>query len=77
MTSPNPTPKQVMDALLNGNNDLFVVDNIISSAKAIIHFVSTSDLDADWKYSLHELEQRFLLYARIWESTTTPPPSAG
>jgi hypothetical protein len=72
-----PTPAQVMDALLNGNNDLFVVDNLIATGKAIIHFVSTSDLDADWKYSLHELEQRFLLYARLWESTSTQAPSAG
>ncbi|MCX6319714.1 MAG: hypothetical protein NTW29_20715 [Bacteroidetes bacterium] len=67
-----PTPAQVKEALLNGNNDLFVVDNIIATSKAIIHFVSISDLDADWKYSLHELEQRFLLYARLWECMNPP-----
>ncbi|MCX6319647.1 MAG: hypothetical protein NTW29_20380 [Bacteroidetes bacterium] len=42
-----PTPKQVMEAMLDGNNDFFVVDNLISTGKAIIHFAYTSELDAE------------------------------
>ncbi|MCX6319888.1 MAG: hypothetical protein NTW29_21595 [Bacteroidetes bacterium] len=75
MTQPAPTPAQVMEALLDGNNDLFVVDNIISSAKAFMHIVNTAEFDGDWKYTLFELEKSFLLYTRIWESVTTAAPT--
>ncbi|MCX6316869.1 MAG: hypothetical protein NTW29_06245 [Bacteroidetes bacterium] len=72
-----PTPAQVMEALLDGNEDLFIVDNLISTGKAIIYVAQRGKLDADGKYALFELEKRFLFYARMLEAITPPPVQNG
>ncbi|MCX6316268.1 MAG: hypothetical protein NTW29_03200 [Bacteroidetes bacterium] len=64
-----PTPQQVLQALLDGNEDLFIVDNIISTAKAILYVAQTGKLSTEGKYTLFELEKRLLFYVRLWEMT--------
>jgi hypothetical protein len=63
-----PTPAQVLEALLDGNEDLFLLDNLISTGNAIIRFIWLTDLDDDVKNAFFELEKRFRLYATLMDS---------
>ncbi|MCX6318499.1 MAG: hypothetical protein NTW29_14500 [Bacteroidetes bacterium] len=65
---PNPTPERIREALLAGNNDLFLLDNLIATGNAIIHFIYLTPLDGPTKYAFFELEKRFRMYAELLES---------
>lgn len=60
-----PTPQQVYNALLNGNNDLLLIENLVSTGEAAFSFIRTTDLDDDVKYAFFELEKRFQFFAKL------------
>ncbi|MCX6316108.1 MAG: hypothetical protein NTW29_02370 [Bacteroidetes bacterium] len=62
-----PNPQRVYEALLNGNKDLFLLDNLISTGKAVFCFLRAADLDDEMKYAFFELEKRFHFYASLLE----------
>ncbi|MCX6320112.1 MAG: hypothetical protein NTW29_22725 [Bacteroidetes bacterium] len=60
-----PTPEQVYKALLNGNDDLFLLDNLVSTGEAAFNLIHSTELDGDMKYVFFELEKRFQFYATL------------
>ncbi|MCX6318600.1 MAG: hypothetical protein NTW29_15005 [Bacteroidetes bacterium] len=59
------TPQQLLEALLDGNNDLLLLDNLIAAGEAAFHIIYNSTLDDDMKQVTFQVEKRFQLYATL------------
>lgn len=68
MAANNPTPAQVIDALLDDNEDLFLLDNLIATGEAVFTLIWLSEIDERLKQIFFQLEKRFNFYAKLVES---------
>jgi hypothetical protein len=65
MVIKNPTPEQVVKALLAGNKEFFLLDELIATGEAIFNLIRLADADSDLKYTAFQLEKRFTFYASL------------
>jgi hypothetical protein len=68
MAAHNPTPAQVIEALLYDNEDLFLLDNLIATGEALFSLIWLSEIDERVKQIAFQLEKRFNFYATLLES---------
>jgi hypothetical protein len=65
MAAKQPNLQQLLEALLDDNEDLLLLDNLISIGEATFLLVSHSGIKADLQCVFFQLEKRFRLYARL------------
>ncbi|MCX6319585.1 MAG: hypothetical protein NTW29_20070 [Bacteroidetes bacterium] len=65
MAAPKPTHQQLLEALLDGNDDLLLLDNLIDAGEAAFHVIYHSAMEDHLKLVSFQIEKRFKLYATL------------
>lgn len=65
MPTKQPTPDQVMSALLHDVHELDPLDNLIATSEAVFNLIRISEMDILAKNAFYQLEKQFGFYARL------------
>jgi hypothetical protein len=65
MSIKNPTPEQIAKALLAGNKEFFLLDELIATGEAVFSLIRLTDVSTELKNTAYQLERRFDFYASL------------